>query len=129
MEAARREVLLGAEEVAERCGISVDLARDVMARLPHVRIGMGKRQLVKIRERVLERWIERGGDETWQRSTCAEQHGGPGDTIETGGGGVEQPIKPKSELRGLSQPRSSKNSRLTPITPATKASRLSKRSN
>ena len=116
----QQERLLGVPEVAAVLGISEDLARDLMKRLRPVRIGLGKRQLLKVRARVLERWIQTGGDESWLTSTYADESTGHEGKIDSESGGTAPRNSGTPEPPKLLRPSSSKSSFLTPIEPKTK---------
>lgn len=54
--------LLSTLEVAARLGVSEANARRIMRRLDLVRVGLGRRQLLKVRADEIERWVKAGGD-------------------------------------------------------------------
>lgn len=116
----KQERLLSVAAVAERLDISEDLARDVMKRLRPVRIGLGKRQLLRVRERVLDRWIQTGGDESWLTSSSEDASSGLKAKIATASGGTSRPSNETQNSPKLLPRSSVKSSFSTPIKPATK---------
>ena len=115
--------LLGAQEVAERTGLGEDAARELIKRLKPVRIGLGRRQLVKVRASVLEKWMATGGDDEWQRSTNEAESGGLADETATASVGAAARSSATNVRPRLLPRKSSKSSRWTPINPATKPAR------
>ncbi|HMJ11614.1 MAG TPA: helix-turn-helix domain-containing protein [Polyangiaceae bacterium] len=121
--AEKQERLLGAPEVAERLGVSEESARRIMKRLKLVRIGLGRRQLLKIRERELAKWIESGGDDEWQRCIDEDESGGLLASTDTANDGSAPRVRHMSALPRRSRPVLRKSSLLTPIVPGTKPAR------
>lgn len=54
--------LLTITELAKRLGVSHRFAREVAKRLGEVKIGLGKRSIVRIPEHKVDKWIALGGD-------------------------------------------------------------------
>lgn len=126
--------LLRVADVAERLGISKDLARDIVMRLKPVIIGVGRRKLVRLPERTLERWILNGGDACGvsnqsststgeEPQTTAADAGGAGDTTETAGDGKRPPSSATSESLKKLRSKSRAKRHLGSIVPGTKPQR------
>lgn len=123
--AEKRDRLLSVTEVAEIIGMSENSSRELMKRIGAVYFG--RRGIVKLSERKLDKWIASGGDEKWLRSIDEDELGGPGAMTATANDGDAAPSKATRQRREPLPRKSSKNSRWTPISPGTKPSRLKRR--
>lgn len=112
--------LLGPPEVAERLDISEESARRLIKRLKHVRIGLGRRQLLKLSERELTKFIESGGDNAWQDSIDEDESGGLRELTDSEKFGKRARAKRTRAQPSSSRPGLSKTTLLTPIVPRTK---------
>lgn len=83
MGAAEREPLWDVPTLAEHLKCSQWKARQLMLKLPHIRIG----KLLRLDPRVLDRFNMRGGDEWLTGSGSEERPTGVGDSTLTAGAG------------------------------------------
>lgn len=120
-----QERLLTADDIGEILGVSRSAAYELLARIPfHVRIGLGKRQQLRLPRWALDRWIKDGGDK-WPSSESSPEArtGTPKAATATASAGASPP----SKLRAMPPPESPAGSSWKELFPASKRSRSRKR--
>ena len=123
---AELEPMLTPEDLAALLGVSRTTAYETMGRIPfHVRIGLGKRQRLRLPRWAYDRWVKDGGDK-WQSSEDSREArtGTRKDGTATASGGASPP----SKLRAMPPPESPAGSSWKEQFPGYNRSRSRKRS-
>jgi hypothetical protein len=126
VKAREGEALLTAADLAELLNVARSTAYELMGRIPfHVRIGLGKRQQLRLPRWAYDRWEKAGGDK-WQSSESSREApiGTPKAATATASAGAAAP----SRLRAMPPPESDGESSWKEQFPGYNPSRSRKRS-